>query len=126
MGKTSRIYTATDRQSGTPVVLKIYRKAKLTILGTFQAEREARLHLQLSHPNIIQLFGAFEDDKNCYLVQVRNNMGVRAWPDFPLLSSPPDESHHESGSLAHAFALLPSLRSWLHGATSLLRATVTE
>ena len=76
-GKTSRIYTATDRQSGTPVALKIYYKAKLiTALSAFQAKREARLHLQLSHPNIIQLYGAFEDENNHYLVQVAHGLLV--------------------------------------------------
>ena len=79
VGKSSRIYTATDRQSGTPIALKLYRKAKLTVLSTYQAKREARLHLQLSHPNIIQLYGAFEDENNHYLVQVRAWAGWTGW-----------------------------------------------
>ena len=71
-GKTSRIYTASNCLSGAPVVLKIYCKAKLSALGTVQAEREARLQLPLSHPNIIQLYGTFSDDNYLYLVQVHN------------------------------------------------------
>ena len=69
-GKSSRVYTATDRHTGTPIALKLYRKNKLNALATCQVSREVRLHLQLSHPNIIQIYGAFEDEKNQYLVQV--------------------------------------------------------
>ena len=72
-GKTSRIYTASNCLSGAPVVLKIYCKAKLSALGTVQAEREARLQLPLSHPNIIQLYGTFSDDNYLYLVQVKTS-----------------------------------------------------
>lgn len=34
-----------------------------------QVEREIRLHSQLRHENIIQLYGSFEDEDNVYLVQ---------------------------------------------------------
>ena len=90
VGKTSRLYAATDRQTGTPVALKLYRKAKLTVLGAFQTKREARLHLQLSHPNIIQLYGAFEDENNRYLVQ------VHAWAGWAML---PMHGEHGLGHL---------------------------
>lgn len=32
-------------------------------------EREIRIHSRLSHENIIQLYAAFEDDSNVYMVQ---------------------------------------------------------
>ncbi len=34
-----------------------------------QVEREIRIHSQLDHPNIVQLYAAFEDSKHVYLVQ---------------------------------------------------------
>ena len=34
-----------------------------------QVEREIRIHSRLSHENIIQLYAAFEDDSNVYMVQ---------------------------------------------------------
>ncbi|KAL3135413.1 hypothetical protein ABBQ32_007595 [Trebouxia sp. C0010 RCD-2024] len=34
-----------------------------------QVEREIRIHCRLSHGNIIQLYAAFEDDSNVYMVQ---------------------------------------------------------
>ena len=34
-----------------------------------QVEREIRIHSRLSHDNIIQLYAAFEDDSNVYMVQ---------------------------------------------------------
>ncbi len=32
-------------------------------------EREVRLHASLQHDHIIQLYGAFEDDRHVYLAQ---------------------------------------------------------
>jgi len=34
-----------------------------------QVEREIRIHSRLDHANIIQLYAAFEDDANVYMVQ---------------------------------------------------------
>ena len=34
-----------------------------------QVEREIRIHSRLDHANIIQLYAAFEDDLNVYMVQ---------------------------------------------------------
>ena len=34
-GKTSLLYMATDKQSGLPVALKLYRKKKLSTLNRF-------------------------------------------------------------------------------------------
>ena len=38
------------------------------MLSRRQIEREISIHLNLTHDNIISLFGAFEDDNNVYLV----------------------------------------------------------
>lgn len=68
-GKASLLYSATCRLSGLPIALKLYRKEKLSNLNWFQVEREIRIHSQLRHENIIQLFAAFEDAENVYLAQ---------------------------------------------------------
>ena len=38
-------------------------------LVPYQVEREIRIHSRLDHANIIQLYAAFEDDANVYMVQ---------------------------------------------------------
>lgn len=74
-GKTSMLYHATDKQSGTQVALKLYRKRKLSTLNRYQVEREIRIHISLNHEYIIKLYAAFEDEKNVYLVQEFANSG---------------------------------------------------
>eukprot|EP00798_Chlamydomonas_sp_ICE-L_P023019 gene23019-30213_t len=68
-GKTSLLYSATDKKSGVQIALKLYRKRKLSILNRYQVEREIRIHIALEHENIIKLYAAFEDEKNVYMVQ---------------------------------------------------------
>ncbi|MEW5298547.1 MAG: hypothetical protein WDW38_000717 [Sanguina aurantia] len=68
-GKTSLLYQATDRKSGTMIALKLYRKRKLSTLNRYQVEREIRIHIALQHQHIIRLHVAFEDEKNVYMVQ---------------------------------------------------------
>ena len=41
----------------------------LTGMVAWQVEREVRLHASLQHDHIIQLYGAFEDDRHVYLAQ---------------------------------------------------------
>jgi len=67
-GVASCLWTAVDRPSGITVVLKLYRKEKLSELGRCQVEREINIHMGLSHQNIIQLYAAFEDEENVVLV----------------------------------------------------------
>lgn len=74
-GKASVVYVATDSISGSKVVLKLYRKSKLTVLTHSQVMREMRIHVGLQHENIIKLFAAFEDEKNLYLVLERGLKG---------------------------------------------------
>ncbi|PRW57075.1 aurora other [Chlorella sorokiniana] len=67
-GKASTLYQATDKVSGVVVALKSYSKRRLSDLNWYQVEREIRLHSQLRHPNIIQLYAAFEDDNYVFMV----------------------------------------------------------
>lgn len=43
-GRTSRLFLATDRQSGVPVALKLYRKRKLTELNRCEGRFFQQLH----------------------------------------------------------------------------------
>ncbi|KAL3131330.1 hypothetical protein ABBQ38_000618 [Trebouxia sp. C0009 RCD-2024] len=95
-GKASLLYSATCKKSLLPVAVKDYAASARRVykhcfnvvpakrkwhhcsvcqdpadaleLWT-QVEREIRIHCRLSHGNIIQLYAAFEDDSNVYMVQ---------------------------------------------------------
>jgi len=54
-GSASLVYLAEDKITGQSVILKLYRKNKLSILNRFQVEREVKLHLDLNHDSIIKL-----------------------------------------------------------------------
>lgn len=52
------------------MALKVYQPAKLHEISQYQLYREARLHAQMSHPNIIKLYAAFRHGQSVVLVQV--------------------------------------------------------
>lgn len=54
------VLQATCRISGTPVALKVYRMKKLSDLSRYQVYREISVHAGLNHPNIVQLYAAFQ------------------------------------------------------------------
>ncbi|BDA48789.1 probable Aurora kinase A at N-terminal half [Coccomyxa sp. Obi] len=66
-GKASLLYKAICRLSGLPVALKLYRKQRLSALNWYQVQREIRIHSQLQHDNIVQMYAAFEDSDHVYL-----------------------------------------------------------
>ncbi|KAK9839488.1 hypothetical protein WJX81_005063 [Elliptochloris bilobata] len=68
-GKASLLYSAVCRQSLLPLVLKLYRKSRLSELNWYQVEREIKIHSQLFHQNVIALYAAFEDADHVYLAQ---------------------------------------------------------
>lgn len=53
------------------MALKVYQPDRLHIISQYQLKREARLHAQLSHPNIIRLHAAFQ--------QVRSPLPLCRW-----------------------------------------------
>jgi len=65
----SRVYKAQCKLSGVLVALKCYVKKKLHPINHIQVAREIDIHGSLDHPNIIKLYGSFEDDKYYFLVQ---------------------------------------------------------
>lgn len=67
-GKASSVYLAEIARTHYPVILKLYKKSRLSDLNRFQVKREVRLHINLCHENIITMYGAFEDAKYVVLV----------------------------------------------------------
>ncbi|CAG9983700.1 unnamed protein product [Clonostachys byssicola] len=62
-GKFSRIYLATDRETGVEYALKTMRKTDL-ILGRVeeQARGSFKIQSEMDHPNILRVFGQFEGE----------------------------------------------------------------
>jgi serine/threonine protein kinase len=68
-GKFGRVYLARERTSKLVVVLKILSKKKLLRYKfETQTRREIEIHSNLTHPNIIKLYGYFWDEKRVYLI----------------------------------------------------------
>ncbi|KAG2449221.1 hypothetical protein HYH02_005968 [Chlamydomonas schloesseri] len=66
---SSSVYKATCMHSGLPVALKVYFLAKVPLNVVHMIKREIELHVQLVHPHVIQLYGAFLDGDRIVLVQ---------------------------------------------------------
>lgn len=54
--------------NGVEIVIKRYIKSHLTDLAKHQVDREVRLHGSLYHPNLVSLWGAWEDDISFSLI----------------------------------------------------------
>jgi serine/threonine protein kinase len=55
VGGASAVYQGIYRKSGMCVALKVYYKSKMSVLNAHQVQREIMIHIQLNHPNIINL-----------------------------------------------------------------------
>lgn len=75
-GTTSLVYRALDTISKKIVVLKLYRKSKLTVLNRFQVEREIEFHSSFNHDHIIDLvclsLAFFEASFSMQLLKIQN------------------------------------------------------
>jgi len=69
-GRFATVYLATEKASKVKVALKAIRK-KFAINNDFvhQLRREVEIQYRLRHPNIIRLYGYFQDINYVYLVQ---------------------------------------------------------
>ncbi|KAK9786188.1 hypothetical protein WJX73_002200 [Symbiochloris irregularis] len=71
-GAYGEVFRATERCSGLPVALKVISKAMVELNGMQDViSKEIRMHARvalLDHPNILQLYGVFEDEDYFYLV----------------------------------------------------------
>eukprot|EP00191_Tetraselmis_sp_GSL018_P009462 CAMPEP_0177601282 /NCGR_PEP_ID=MMETSP0419_2-20121207/14156_1 /TAXON_ID=582737 /ORGANISM="Tetraselmis sp., Strain GSL018" /LENGTH=585 /DNA_ID=CAMNT_0019094497 /DNA_START=318 /DNA_END=2076 /DNA_ORIENTATION=- len=68
-GYSSQVTVVYDIVSRSFVALKMYAKARLSELNRAQVEREIRIHIDLNHMHIIQLYAAWQDNHYYYLVQ---------------------------------------------------------
>jgi len=68
-GKNSKVYLAHDKNIDGEVVIKEieYRKDDVTIVDLNDFYDEARKLFKSSHPNVVQLYYACEDDRNIYI-----------------------------------------------------------
>ena len=68
-GRTSTVYRARCWASGDICAIKVYNKARMQPVNYQQVIREIKIHAQLDHRHIVQMYAAFEDSHNIYLVQ---------------------------------------------------------
>ncbi|CAJ2510153.1 Uu.00g060530.m01.CDS01 [Anthostomella pinea] len=68
-GKFGRVYLARERTSGFICALKVLHKSEIQ-QGRVekQVRREIEIQSNLRHPNILQLFGHFHDNKRVFLI----------------------------------------------------------
>ncbi|KAG2433388.1 hypothetical protein HXX76_008448 [Chlamydomonas incerta] len=67
-GSSAAVYRATCNRSGMPVALKVYFLSRLPDAVKHMVVRELEIHSSAIHPNIIQLYAAFETEKHVVLV----------------------------------------------------------
>lgn len=68
-GYASSVYLAVCKFSKESVIIKVTKKAGLSILNDYQIRREIAIHSRLSHTNLCALHAAFEDNEAYYAVQ---------------------------------------------------------
>jgi serine/threonine protein kinase len=57
------------------VALKVYKPELLHVISQYQLHREAHLHTQLSHPNVIKMYAAFKQGEYAVMVMEYANGG---------------------------------------------------
>ncbi|KAL4735153.1 kinase-like domain-containing protein [Aspergillus similis] len=68
-GKFGRVYLAKERSSGFVCALKVLHKSELQQGGVQkQVRREIEIQSNLRHPNVLRLFGHFQDSKRIFLI----------------------------------------------------------
>lgn len=63
-----QVYSATDKETGQTVAVKLAEKASLSASGMSAFARETRILSLLDHPHVERLYAAYEDDDHYYLV----------------------------------------------------------
>lgn len=90
-GRFAVVYSAVEKATKREVAIKQIAK-KLVTTHDFQHQlrREVEIHARLNHPNIVKLFGYFQDNKNIYLVMElvaggtlydRYTQGQKSWTE---------------------------------------------
>eukprot|EP00892_Ulva_mutabilis_P001312 jgi/Ulvmu1/11181/UM072_0017.1 len=68
VGATSVVFQGAHSRTGLCLALKVYFKAQMSSLNRHQVQRETEIHSRLDHPNVIAMFGAFEDEDHVVLL----------------------------------------------------------
>uniref|UniRef100_A0A061SNM3 Serine threonine protein kinase n=1 Tax=Tetraselmis sp. GSL018 TaxID=582737 RepID=A0A061SNM3_9CHLO len=66
--KVCSVFKAKYKYTNYEVILKIFFKTRLSAIGQHQMAREIDIHSRLSHPNIIPLYGVFEERDSVVLI----------------------------------------------------------
>ncbi|RGB25953.1 kinase-like domain-containing protein [Rhizophagus diaphanus] len=76
-GKYGRVHLATNKSSGYIVALKILLKQELKHDKLLrQLEREVEIQGNLNHPNILKLYGYFQDEKRVVMILEWASLGT--------------------------------------------------
>lgn len=67
-GASSEVYRASIRGCGPSFAIKAYKKRSMSALNRHQVRREIAIHSGLRHDNIVDFWGAFEDDDRIVLM----------------------------------------------------------
>ncbi|CAI5738574.1 unnamed protein product [Hyaloperonospora brassicae] len=68
-GKFGNVYLAKEKCSNATVALKVLFRSQLTRDGgPSNLKREVEVHVRLSHPNILRMYGYFYDDSCVYML----------------------------------------------------------
>ncbi|CAH0051915.1 unnamed protein product [Clonostachys solani] len=75
-GRFARVYLAKDRETGLEYALKTMNK---TDLRHEKVEEQARgsikIQSEMDHPNVLRVFGQYEDDRNIYVLMELSRKG---------------------------------------------------
>lgn len=70
IGRFATVFSAIEKESRVPVALKNIKKSLICKYNfSHQLRREVEIQSRLNHPNIIQLYGYFQDSESVWLVQ---------------------------------------------------------
>ena len=89
----STVVHCTCARSGLPVAIKMYHKERMNSLNVRQVAREIEIHASMLHPNVANLYAAFEDGDGIYLVQELATRGARALPCRAPFGNPASGRH---------------------------------
>lgn len=111
LGRFGHVYAAKERRSGKEVAIKVLFKKELETCGVVkQLRQEIEVHCRLRHPNIVRMFGWFQDPHRVYVVM---SLGVGG-DLLKFLRAQPQRRLPEPQAAFYVRQLLDAL-TYLHG-----------